>query len=227
MKERDSDVKWFNTEFYPHNRVASAVRYEDGILPRLCEAEVNFFSPWGPRYSWEARGMVIEPKDREVATLQFLAGLYGEVLRGMPSKGLHWIFLCADLYGTKINDLSDEPVSEYFASLRSWLAEILPLAEFRLWSEFSNQAEPCRELVRVNLSQIVGQSILTRAVQTSQKMGGNATDYLVERLAEAMLIEELYHPIKVSLAPKGKDAEVDYRLPRLYLLPEDLQAPWL
>ncbi len=41
MKETDAAVRWFDTVCYPQHSVARAVRYEDGVLPRLREAEIT------------------------------------------------------------------------------------------------------------------------------------------------------------------------------------------
>lgn len=229
MKERDNGVKWFHTVFYPQKRTGRAVRYEDGILPRLREKDITLFTPWGPRYSWEKRGAIIHDGDKEVDTLNFLAGLFDELKQNMPDKNFRWIILGADLYGTRINNLPVEVTRIYFESLLDWLHQILPQAEFQVWSQLDEPAEKYREEVRKNFENLVGEHLYLRANQTAQAMGRNssATEYLVERFAEAMLIEATIKPIKISCAPRHKDDRVDWELPRLYFLPESLHAPWL
>lgn len=227
MKIADSVVRWFVTEFYPRRRIVTATRYEEVIVPRLGDKAINFFSPWGPRYKWQVRGTTIKDGDPEVQTLSFLADLFIEMRGQMPAKKLSWIFLGADLYGTRINTLPTNVVADYFASLQNWLKNLIPEAEFVLWSDLDALAMSYRERARANLGELIGPNVRFRANRTAAMMKGSADEYLVERLAEAMLIEDLCHPIKISLVPKSKDAEVDHHLPRLYILPEELQAPWL
>lgn len=227
MREQDPGVKWFNTVFYPRAKTARAVRYEDGVMPRLREDEPRLFTPWGPRYHWQERGTEIGPDDKEIEVLIFFSQLIERWRENMPGKKFSWLFLGADLYGTRINGLPAEPVGLYFASLRLWLDEILPATEFRLWSEFDQEAETLRERIRPDLQERLSWSAIDRAEKTSRLMGGAAEAYLTERLTEADLIESLYHPIKVSAVGRHKDDEVDGDLPRLYLLPERLWAPWL
>lgn len=223
------DIKWFNCEFYPSKRTGRAVRYEDGVLPRMREPHTRLFTPWGPRYDWETRGQTILPEDRELKTLAHLASLFTELQKQMPEKTWEWIFLAADTYGTRVNNLPTQVVQEYFASLKEWLAQYLPHSEFQLWSELETEALPLRnqaaEYVRTNLPY----SIRERAAQTAQKMGrgSNPNVYLEERVTEALFIEQRYSPVKISCAPRNKDDAVDVDLPRLYLLPEALQVPWL
>lgn len=229
MAEQDLGVKWFNAIYYPAHRTARAAGYESGVLPRLREEEVIFFTPWGPRYSLETRGVAIQAGDKEVEVLRLFADFLAEMEKNMPGKKFLWVFLGADLYGTAINGLPEETVSDYFASLAQWLAQILPLAEFWLWSSLSQEAELFRGQVRERFEDLVSPSTLARAVQTARAMGrgGNPRAYLVERLAEAALIEQKLRPIKLSAVGRHKDDGVDGPLPRLYFVPEQLQAPWL
>jgi hypothetical protein len=229
MKEQDPGVKWFNTDFYPHHKTARAARYEQGVLPRLRQESVALFTPWGPRYSWESRGIAIQPNHKEVEALHFLAVLLEEWKRMMPNKTFRWMFLGADLYGTRVNALPADVSAGYFSSVREWLARLLPEAEFRLWSEFDEAAEAYRIQVRERFATLVDWKLLHRATETAHAMGGNCSpnDYLIERFAEAMLIEQTLHPIKISCVGRYKDDKVDWELPRLYFLPESLRAPWL
>lgn len=229
MKEQDLGVKWFNTVFYPQKKTARAARYEDGVLPRLREQEVTLFTPWGPRYSWESRGVKIKEEDKEVEVLNFLAALLKEWRENMPSKNFRWVFLGADLYGTRINKLPKEVVANYFASLSEWLGRILLEVEFRIWSEFDEAAEKYRQTIRGDFDHFVDSDLLLRTKQTAQAMGkgGDPSEYIVERLAEAMFVEATLRPIKISCVARHKDDKVDYDLPRLYFLPEYLHAAWL
>lgn len=228
-KEKDAGVKWFNTHFYPGRRVGRAVRYEDGVLPRLRKDKVVFFTPWGPRYKWKDRGTIINDGDPEVKLLRHLHKMLVEIRHFLPGKEIQWLFLGADLYGTRINRLPAAEVADYFSSLQGWLGMIIPSAEFKLWSEFDADAEPFRTQFRGKVSTSVSAEVEARAQLVSAKLkgAGNHKDYLVERMAEAELIETRYQPIKISAVARHKDAEVDRELPRLYLVPELLHAPWL
>ena len=229
MKEQNSGVKWFNTVFYPQKKTGRAVRYEDGILPRLREKDITLFTPWGPRYSWERRGVSIQESDREIEALNYLVALFFELQQNMPDKNFRWVVLGADLYGTRINNLPMEVVANYYRGFEEWLHKIMPQAEFWLWSQLDNDAEEYRRRAKTDLDKLVGRSIISRANQTARMMGRNssAKEYLIERLAEAMFIEQALKPVKISCVARHKDDEVDWQLPRLYLLPERLHAPWL
>jgi len=172
VREQDIGVKWFNTVFYPQNKTARAVRYEDGILPRLRNSEITFFTPWGPRYRWEQRGTAIKEADREVKTLRFLSKVLEELQGNMKGKKFCWIFLGADLYGTRINLLPQEVVDDYFKGLGEWVTKEIPNARFLLWSEFDEQAEPFRQKVRNQFLECVDIYTLERAVRTAKQMNG-------------------------------------------------------
>lgn len=232
MKEQDGAVKWFNCEFYPRHKVMNAVLYHEKVLPRLRQDEVTFFTPWGARKEHarfcgeRVKASILCGVDPEYATLMFLAGLYREICEGLAPKRVRWILLGADLYATRINHVYPEWVDGYMKHLEAWVKQEMPSAEFYHWSTFDQVAEHYREIARDNLCTLIGLSTRERAERTAQYMGGNADEYLVERIAEALFVEHHFHPIKISLVPKHKDAKVDCELPRLYLVPEKLRAPW-
>lgn len=229
MKETDQGVKWFNTIYYPTNRTFRAVLYEEKILPRLREEKITLFTPWGPRYDFTERGTHVRDGDKEVEVLRFLSNIISSWREQMPGKEFSWIFLGADLYGTRINGLGAEAVSNYFESLRFWLSRLIPKATFRLWSDFDTEAEDYRRKIASNFGQYADCDLLERAEKTAKGMnrGSSAREYLVERFAEALLIEEKFRPIKISCVNRSKDTTVDLDLPRLYFLPERLLAPWM
>jgi hypothetical protein len=222
-------TKWFTTIYYPVNKVARAAKYEEGVLPRLEQNEIVLFTPWGPRYSWKERGVIIRSNDKEICTLKFLKAMLSDWKKNMPEKKIVWFFLGADLYGSRINGLPIEIIKEYFFSLGEKLKDILPGSLFHLWSEFDCEAEMHRKKIRENFDAFVDARLLGRTSRTARLMarGGNPKEYLIERIAEAILIEEKLRPIKISCAPRHKDDKVDQNLPRLYFLPENLQAPWI
>lgn len=224
-----SEIQWWHLHFYPTIKVQSAGRYYEGVLPRLREQKIFLFTPWGPRYKHQERGTLIRSQDKEVQALRFFAGFLAELSQNMPSKSFHWLFMGADLYGTRINHLPEKVVSEYFDSFAQWLGEIIPMAKFCLWSAFDKLADLYRQRAREGFDELIDQGVLSRATETAQRMRRNssAREYLVERLAEAMLVEGQFRPVKVSLAPSDKDHLVDWELPRIYVVPKDIRAPWL
>lgn len=229
QEQKDRGVVWFNTVFYPKRKTARAMRYEDGVLVRMKEDEVRLFTPWGPRYSWKERGIAIRDADKEAQVIEHLSEMLREWQKNMPEKRFSWLFLGADLYGTKVNALPKEVVSDYFGNVQALILANIPMAEFRLWSSFDAEAETYRELVRADFRKYVDANLLTRAENTARglRTGGDPKVYLVERFAEAMLIEERFRPVKISCVGRHKDAKVDHELPVLYFLPEELHAPWL
>ena len=88
MREQDAAVKWFNTEFYPplHQGKGHAVRYDDGVLPRLRRSHITFFTPWGPRYNWRQRGSTVVDGDREVLLLRYLSTINEQLLQHFGDK---------------------------------------------------------------------------------------------------------------------------------------------
>lgn len=229
MSGIESGVKWFNTVFYPKAKVYKGRRMEDGVILRLREKDVCLFTPWGPRYSWQARGSDILESDKEVEVLKVLQSVHSEIVRNMPCNNFRWFFLGADLYGTRLNGLPEDAVREYFNSLSMWLSRLLPTSEFVLWSRLDLQAERYRDYVRANFDRYANPELLRRTTLTAKAMrrGSDPKAYLIERVSEALLIEELLKPIKVSCVMPEKDAVVDVDLPRLYFVPENLTAPWM
>jgi hypothetical protein len=229
MKQRDEGVKWFNTTFYPKERTGRAMRYEDGILPRVSENTITLFTPWGPRYSWKERGIDIVDTDKEVLVLRRLREVLDMFICNMLGKTFTWVFLGADLYGTRVNNLSEEIVSGYFSNVEKRVLDLFPEATFSLWSDFDRDAEAYRDRVRNDFSRYVDGNLLTRAENTARGLGcgGDARAYLVERFAEAMYIEDRFRPVKLSCVGRHKDAKVDHQLPVLYVVPEALHAPWV
>ncbi|MFH1188939.1 MAG: hypothetical protein V1652_03800 [bacterium] len=229
MQLQDIGIKWFNTVFYPQNKTGRAMRYDDGVLSRLRSNTVTLFTPWGPRYSWKKRGILITETDKELEVLNFLRDMIHRWKDNMPQTTFRWLFLGADLYGTEINNLPTDVVAGYFEEVKCVLQSTIPFAEFRLWSSFNDEASPYRTVVQNDFETFVDSNLLTRAEHTARmlKTGGDPRAYLIERLSEAMFIEETFHPVKISCVGRQKDVKVDWQLPVLYFLPEYLHAPWL
>lgn len=243
MKEEDEGIKWFTTEFYPENKVARAVRFEDGVLSRLRKKVITLFTPWGFRYKYHVRDIYISKDDKEVQLLQFFAKTLRELRENMRGREWRWAFLAADSYATRINGEREEIcVIKYFQELNRWFKEIMPentiLAKWSVY-DYGESAIEYRQKVENNFSNYVSQTSFKRRLSATEKLnkeeiicvGGrieeSARAYCVERITEALWIEEMFHPIKISAARRDKDDGLDGNLPRLYIVPEKLQAPWL
>lgn len=231
MISHHESLKWFRCVKQPLDSTGRAERLEeiDGGFARMSRPEVQLFTPWGPRYDWATRGTVIKPEHKEIELLQLFADLLAELQENMPWQTFDWTFLAADLYGTRINHLSPEVVEEYFDSLQEVMADYLPTATLRRWSEFDQQAEPYRQAIRDNFDDEFRSALAHRARKTAKAMGlgSNSDDYLVERLAEARLIEDWLHPVKISPVARHKNQGVDGTLPVFYFVPPELHAPWM
>ncbi len=234
MKQNDSGVKWFVTDYYPSHRTGRAVHMEgkNGILDRLSRKEITFFTPLGPRYDWEKRGIKVLLDDAEARLLRFLKqNVYMPMEVLFSRKDFKWIFLGADSYGSNINNLPSDVVRNYFLEMGNLVKTIFPnpKVSFELWSSYEELAMPYKEKVQLDIAKYVPSHIRSNAKSVAEKMGlgGNHSEYLVERVAEALLIDDLYHPIKISCVARYKDDYVDVNLPRLYLVPSSNHAPWM
>jgi len=227
----DTALQWFQCEFYPQRKTGRAMNFEgpEGVLGRFARSEINLFTPWGPRYDWEERGATIQPGDKEMLLLEFLSRLLSDLRQNMSDREFRWHFLAADLYGVEINGLPPEIVDGYYTSLEQALAAHLPEAKLLRWSAFDDEAAPYRADVRSNFTDEFDRALVARAVRTAEAMGrgGDAKAYLVERLAEARLVNDKWRPVKVSCVGRHKDQGVDGPLPVLYFVPPELHAPWM
>lgn len=226
-RETDPGIKWFNCRWYPSHKQEGSVQYHtaDGTLTRLRKPQVTLFTPWGPCYHPES--LATRGYDRERRTLAFLAETLWQLEMNLPREW-RWILLGADLYGTRLNGLSDEAVHTYFAKVSMLVHEYLPQAEWHLWSAYDTLVQTKRGQAEAELPRRISGTVKQRAKHTSERRGfGSFESYLIERLTEAFYVEETWAPIKLSLAPRHKDSEVDAELPRLYVVPPELRTPWL
>ncbi len=199
---------------------------------RLDRRRVCFFSPWGPRY--KKSDPYIKESDLEIKTLEEIGSFFEEVKR--CGFSVDFVVMPADFYGTNINNLSPPFVREYFNSLKviatSQLKDVCNLT-VKPWSRFkaerAAQYDDLRRKVEMDSSAFFSdrqfeEALKTARVFNSQNAYGSAWNYCVERVIEAILVEEAYKPIKLSLVRKEKD-ELDGSLKRIYVLQK--KAPWL
>lgn len=212
------------------------------ILARLNGPLVTLFTPWGPPYQNRGLDLAHGPEPATVKGLAEIKNLFEHYDRRVV-----WQFMGADAYGTEVNQkngksrVSPKTVGQYFAQIELLLKRSLGPLYFHTWSKIRRDASLImvsflEELTDEFVAELVGPELLDEACQTSRAINGfkckeearvTAIEYLKQRLFEAEIVETLWHPVKVSLAPPHKDRVVDGPLPVLYLVPQELRAPWL
>ena len=209
----------------------------DKILEKLAcaafnQTPVRLFSPWGPRYKNPSPR--IQESDPEVNTLLEMKAVVDE----FQSRGVktNILIMPADVYGTEINGLPADFVYSYFSYLEDMARGKLGNVDIKSWSSIRrenwemyekvtlNPDESLeRELERVFDKEFEKAGVVARRFNPSNAMT-SAKRYIVERLAEAMIIDSVYSPVKLSLVRKEKDS-LDGPLPRVYLVKN--RAPWM
>lgn len=212
-------------KYYFEYGEAKVARFNEGIIPRLGAKEGIFFTPLGPRYDFDLRGDEILAHHAEMKLLEFLSNW----LKTWPAEfatPTTWIFLAADYYGTDINRLPAAKVNKYFISFEEKVKSLMgSKAKFVKWSEEREKATAYRETAQSRYSMLRART-LGRAELIAARKGGDAKQYLVERITEALYMEAKFKPIKISCANPQDDGDVDMHLPRLYVVPEHLRKPW-
>ena len=198
---------------------------------RFTNDVVNLFVPWGVR-----------PEGEPILETGIL-DTYQSLKEILQNKGINaQIFIMpADIYVTEVNNAVDpESAARYF----KYIKEQSTLRDFMVkpWSEIRNENMQRYQQIASQLddktivSVVENPTIIQKAFASAKRRSGNFTNrsiqasafaYLRERICEGIIIEELYKPIKVGLAPKFKDDYIDGNLPRIYVFPTDKQLPWL
>jgi hypothetical protein len=147
----------------------------------------------------------------------------------------------ADIYATEVNNQVDlNKARAYFENVTQVSIESFGF-QVKAWSEIraENIGQYLRRKAELDvdaLKQMLTPIKVYEAVSVSKRRSGYsdpkeieqaALAYLRERVCEAEIIEEVYTPIKVSAVAKNKDNGVDRDLPRLYIIPDQEQFPWL
>lgn len=154
-----------------------------------------------------------------------------------------WTNVCimpADLYATEVNrQVSPEKAVEYFARVTE-AAEVRKFS-VKPWSQIREEnrdryQKRSAELTEDTIREILPSSIIGEALGAARRRSGYyfesdikaaAFRYLRERICEAEIVEDTMKPIKLSGVTKKKDNFVDRNLPRIYVIPPELQFPWL
>lgn len=208
--------------------------FPEEIFKRLRNAyltrdPLTLFVPWGYRYEGSL-------SSKECQALQKIGDVQAVLSnRDIPSNVLK---MPADLYAKEVNGLDPLSVDRYFyqveqeANKRGY--EVVYWSTIRTENMSDYEAIRRRytrkELERVLPSYVIDNALIAakKRCQKGQKESEkSAFNYLVERLCEAEIIEKRFQQVKLSMVSKNKDNGVDLSLPRLYVLPSDLQFPWL
>jgi len=195
---------------------------------RLASTPLVLFVPWGVR-------PVGTLGESEIEALETLERFNNNLRKRNINTTI--LIMPADLYATEVNNQVDAfYANRYFQTVNAQASRkgfaVKPWSSIRQ----ENQEEYDRLRSEMDPQSILPCGILERAMKAAERRSGYedkrsiesaALAYLRERLCEAEIIENKYRPIKVSMVAKGKDAYVDRNLPRIYILPEKLQFPWL
>lgn len=222
------DVEGQNGPFNPE--------FPDAIIARILKARssqdpLTLFIPWGVRPIGNIGQNEIQVMDR----LNTLRKIFER--RRIDSKVL---IMPADLYATEVNNQVDtktaqnyfEQVSETAASYGFWVKpwSIIRSENIEMYlalRETLTEREIGRLLTGHKVNEAIAAASRRSGYDRQEDIRRAAFAYLRERIAEAQIVEKIYAPIKVSAVAKNKDNEVDMNLPRLYIIPEKEQFPWL
>ena len=192
---------------------------------------LTLFVPWGVRIEGEMG------KSEE-----FVLDRIKEIKDKLQARNIKTdvLLMPADLYATEVNSqVSSDAASRYFAEVRE-IAEtkgftVKPWSEIRaenqsVYNERASQLseDAIRDLLpAAKISAALGAATRRSGQTDEEAIKKAAFAYLRERICEAEIVEEQYQPIKVSTVAKNKDNLIDRDLPRLYLMPDEYQFPWL
>lgn len=191
----------------------------------------ELFVPWGVRPNGNFG-------QSEVAALDRIQKVQDELWKNnIASKVL---LMPADLYATEVNkQVNPDQVREYFEQVttegNNRYFSVVPWSSIR--EKFMEDYQRLSaELTTRAIQELIPWQVIQSAIKSAGRRSGfttraevqaSAFNYLRERLCEAVIIEENYKPIKVSVGAKYKDNFVDRDLPRVYVMPSELQFPWL
>lgn len=206
------------------------------VIARLLSGSLNgslmpliLFVPWGVRPEGKIRF--------EKRVIDMIAD-FRDTIR-TKGVGAEVIFMPADVYATEINQINKEKAIVYFEEVAT--TAYLNGFNVRPWSQIRDDNKEmykkrADELTPQVITDILGYGKILEAFGTAKRRSGYSSQssieraafaYLRERICEAEIIESVYKPIKISAVSKNKDNGVDRDLPRIYIIPERFQFPWL
>jgi hypothetical protein len=205
------------------------------VLKRLLKARmgdsVTLFVPWGVRISGE-----FGPSEEFV--LDRMAGLQNSLLQRKISSQI--FLMPADLYATEVNNqVRPDDAQNYFRVVKKEAED--RNMQVKSWSEIRSEnwetyLRRSNELSEEEIIKLLSPAKVREAVGAASRRSGYSSQeaiakaafaYLRERICEAEIVEDRYQPIKVSAVAKNKDNGVDRELPRIYIVPDLFQFPWL
>lgn len=230
MRTSNAYGAWFDLrEQFQRERPEFPEKTLQRITDATSENPVIFFIPWGTRYEGtfgKSEQQAMDSIDRANDVLQ---------TREIPSRVL---IMPADVYAKDINGLDPQLVDEYYAQVAENCQQ--RGYDFAPWSDIrtanvEQYQQLAQQLTEEKILTMLPRPVIENALKAARRRS-NFTDeseiknaafaYLRERLAEATIVEDTLQPIKLSMVPKFKD-RADLELPRLYMIPENLQFPWL
>ncbi len=210
--------------------------FPDAIIARILKARTTqdplvLFVPWGVR----PIGELGQNEGRVMSRVQALQ----RILEDKRVK-TNVVIMPADLYATEVNNQVDtETAQNYFGQVSDTAANygfnIKPWSDIRseniqMYLSLKNaltEEEIRRLLTGHKVSEAIAAASRRSGYDRQEDIKRAAFAYLRERIAEALIVEKIFAPVKVSAVAKNKDNEVDMNLPRLYIIPEREQFPWL
>ncbi len=205
--------------------------FPESIIKRLMEQEKpTLFIPWGVRNTPYFGGKEREAMDQIDMVKKILQKRNIEpIIRLMP----------ADLYALEVNSkLKPENVMSYFDQVKKEGEKrgytVTPWSQIR-WDNQEAYTALSSQFTDDILQETLPNTVIENATRAAKKNSGFTEEneiesaafrYLRERICEATIVESLWQPVKLSMAPKNKDNVVDMELPRLYVLPDYLVLPW-
>lgn len=190
---------------------------------------LTLFVPWGTRLEGQ-----IGPEPQVLDKIL-------NVQRRMQQRGINAqvLLLPADSYATEINQVDPKWTADYFSEIRM-MAEARGF-DMILWSQMKADNQSDYDAIAEGLDEETIQQIISpytikgALLAAGRRSGYNSPEdirnaafaYLRERICEGLIVDRLYQPIKLSGVSKKKDNDIDGPLPRLYLIPPELQFSWL
>ncbi len=205
--------------------------FPETVIERFMTNELlTIFIPWGV----SDKDYIAERETQALNIIQQVNTYFNE-----NGIGTRVLLMPADIYALEINNKVPPTIVNNYFNLLTLEAEKRDLL-VRPWSTIrkNNQSRYihlANEFSNLRIDEVISQPVRNKAELAASKNSGftnpeeirqSAYNYLRERICEAIIIEETLKPIKISLAPKHKDNDVDMNLPRLYIFPEHLILPW-
>lgn len=198
-------------------------------ITRMSGEPLNLFIPWGVRPEGQ-------PKYEQQVLDRIKTFQDSLKLRNVNAKVL---LMPADLYATEVNNIDMKLTDDYFRLIGNLACD--RSFEVKSWSQIRTENKEtykrrAGELTPKVIQQTIGIGKVLDAIDTARRRSGYtlrkqienaAYAYLRERVCEAEIVESIYRPIKLSMVTKNKDNIVDRDLPRVYIIPTELQFPWL